>query len=52
MATMLVAEKAGARGVQVLQYANSGDVTGDRRQVVGYLSAVFYREAAGKKRTE
>ena len=52
VATMLVAEKAGARGVQVLQYANSGDVTGDRRQVVGYLSAVFYREAAGKKRTE
>lgn len=41
---MLFAEKAGARGVQVLQYANSGDVTGDRRQVVGYLSAAFYHE--------
>jgi hypothetical protein len=49
VAAMLFAEKAGARGVQVLRYANSGDVTGDRRQVVGYLSAAFYREAAGKK---
>ena len=46
---MLVAEKAGARGVQVLRYANSGDVTGDRRQVVGYLSAAFFRETAGEK---
>lgn len=44
---MLFAEKAGARGVQVLHYANSGDVTGDRRQVVGYLSAAFYREKTG-----
>ncbi len=42
--TMLYAEKAGARGVKVLRYANSGDVTGDLRQVVGYLSAAFFRE--------
>ncbi len=47
---MLCAEKSGARGVKVLQYANSGDVTGDRRQVVGYLSAAFFREAPGEKR--
>ncbi len=47
---MLYAEKAGARGVKVLQYANSGDVTGERRQVVGYLSAAFFRETQGKKR--
>ena len=46
---MLYAEKAGARGVKVLQYANSGDVTGDRRQVVGYLSAAFFRENPGEK---
>ncbi|NPV04255.1 MAG: AmmeMemoRadiSam system protein B [Syntrophaceae bacterium] len=44
---MLFAEKAGARGVQILRYANSGDVTGDRRQVVGYLSAAFFREPRG-----
>jgi len=47
IAAMLFAEKAGARGVQVLRYANSGDVTGDRRQVVGYLSAAFFREPRG-----
>ena len=41
---MLYAEKSGARGVKVLQYANSGDVTGDRRQVVGYLSAAFFKD--------
>jgi AmmeMemoRadiSam system protein B/AmmeMemoRadiSam system protein A len=46
---MLYAEKAGARGVKVLQYANSGDVTGERRQVVGYLSAAFFRENPGEK---
>jgi hypothetical protein len=53
---MLYAEKAGARGVKVLQYANSGDVTGERRQVVGYLSAAFFKEnprekAMAKKKT-
>ena len=47
---MLYAEKSGARGVKVLQYANSGDVTGERRQVVGYLSAAFFRENPGEKR--
>ena len=49
---MLFAEKAGARGVQVLLYANSGDVTGERRQVVGYLAAAFYRESAGGRGAE
>ncbi|MDD5618150.1 MAG: AmmeMemoRadiSam system protein A, partial [Candidatus Omnitrophica bacterium] len=29
---------------QVLNYANSGDVTGDKSQVVGYVSAVFFKE--------
>jgi len=47
--TMLYAEKSGARGVKVLKYANSGDVTGDWRQVVGYLSAAFFRENPGDK---
>ncbi len=46
---MLYAEKSGARGVKVLQYANSGDVTGDRRQVVGYLSAAFFKDNPGEK---
>lgn len=50
-ATMLYAEKAGARGVKVLKYASSGDVTGDRREVVGYLSAAFFRENVGERGT-
>ena len=49
---LLFADRAGARGVRVLRYANSGDVTGDRHRVVGYLSAAFYREAAGGKGAE
>ncbi|HOD35662.1 MAG TPA: AmmeMemoRadiSam system protein B [Syntrophales bacterium] len=40
--TMLVARKLGGTGVKVLKYANSGDVTGDKGRVVGYLSAAMY----------
>jgi hypothetical protein len=40
---MLVAHKLGARHSLLLKYANSGDVTGDKRSVVGYASAVCYR---------
>ena len=38
---MRVAENIGAR-VKVLEYANSGDVTGDRTRVVGYGAVGFY----------
>ena len=40
--TMMVSKKLGANRVKLLKYANSGDVTGDRRSVVGYASAIFY----------
>lgn len=36
VATMIAAERLGARQARLLKYANSGDVTGDRSQVVGY----------------
>jgi len=39
------AQKLGARGAQVLAYAASGDVTGDKRPgtyCVGYLAAAAY----------
>ena len=43
MATvMLAAKKLGATKAKVLHYANSGDVTGDSRNVVGYMAAVLY----------
>jgi hypothetical protein len=40
---MLVAKTSGANRTMILNYANSGDVTGDHRRVVGYLSAALLR---------
>ncbi|MDD3846697.1 MAG: AmmeMemoRadiSam system protein B [Syntrophorhabdaceae bacterium] len=39
---MMAAKKLGAQGSRVLKYANSGDVSGDRSGVVGYVSAIFF----------
>jgi len=44
--TMMVSRLFGADASRVLKYANSGDVSGDRKNVVGYTSAVFFK--AGK----
>ncbi len=38
---MRVAENIGAR-VRVLEYANSGDITGDKTRVIGYAAVGFY----------
>ncbi len=38
---MLTARKLGATRSKVLHYANSGDVTGDRTRVVGYMAAAL-----------
>jgi AmmeMemoRadiSam system protein B len=43
IAGMLAARALGANRSLILNYANSGDVTGDRRQVVGYLSAALIK---------
>jgi MEMO1 family protein len=45
--TVMSARKLGADSAELLKYANSGDVTGDRSSVVGYASAAFFR--AGQK---
>jgi MEMO1 family protein len=42
--TMTVSRKLGANAGKVLKYANSGDVSGDKASVVGYISAVFYEK--------
>lgn len=42
-AVMMACEKLGATGVRILSRANSGDVTGEKDRVVGYLSAMLYR---------
>ena len=39
---MLASRKLGANKSRVLHYANSGDVTGDKSGVVGYVAAAFY----------
>lgn len=41
-ATMLAAKGLGADKAKVLKYANSGDVTGDKSAVVGYMAAVMF----------
>jgi AmmeMemoRadiSam system protein B len=45
VATVMLASKTlGADNVKVLKYANSGDVSGDKGSVVGYMSAVFFKD--------
>jgi MEMO1 family protein len=46
---LLAARQLGATKVKVLHYANSGDVTGDKRGVVGYLSAAVVDNPGGKR---
>jgi AmmeMemoRadiSam system protein B len=41
LSAMAAVNELGAARAQLLKYANSGDVTGDRRQVVGYASMAF-----------
>lgn len=41
---MLVTQELGATKSKSLYYATSGDITGDRSQVVGYMAAAFYKE--------
>ena len=43
VAIMLASQALGADAATVLKYANSGDVTGDRSSVVGYLSAAIHK---------
>ncbi|MBP8645455.1 MAG: AmmeMemoRadiSam system protein B [Syntrophobacteraceae bacterium] len=46
---MLVVERLGANRAQVLHYANSGDVIGDRNRVVGYMAAAFWADAGRRE---
>jgi hypothetical protein len=40
--TMMASRILGAENAALLKYGNSGDVTGDKKSVVGYASAIFY----------
>jgi AmmeMemoRadiSam system protein B/AmmeMemoRadiSam system protein A len=46
-AVMMAARTLGADTARVLKYANSGDVTGDMTQVVGYMAAALTKSGAG-----
>ncbi|MFW6109873.1 MAG: AmmeMemoRadiSam system protein B [Patescibacteria group bacterium] len=41
---METAKNLGAKDIRLLKYANSGDVTGDKRRVVGYAAIAFPME--------
>jgi AmmeMemoRadiSam system protein B len=41
-AVMETAHFMGAKKAEILHYCNSGDITGDKRSVVGYLAAAFH----------
>ena len=43
-AAMIASKMLGANSSKVLCYKNSGDTSGDRSAVVGYLSAAFYKK--------
>ena len=49
VAAMIAAERLGATRAQVIKYANSGDVTGDRSRVVGYSAVALLKEADGHR---
>lgn len=42
--SLFYAEREGARDIEVLFDSNSGDITGDRGRVVGYLSALLTKD--------
>jgi AmmeMemoRadiSam system protein B/AmmeMemoRadiSam system protein A len=50
VATMIAAKLLGADKAKALKYANSGDVTGDKSGVVGYMAAVMYNSQANLKK--
>jgi MEMO1 family protein len=45
VAAMIAAQRLGATQANVLKYANTGDVTGDRNRVVGYGAVALLRTA-------
>jgi len=47
VAAMIYAERMGANKAEVLRYANSGDVTGDKSRVVGYSADLLVKSAPG-----
>lgn len=51
-AAMIAARMLGATRCEIISYANSADVTGDRTSVVGYLSAAMIREKRAERESD
>jgi AmmeMemoRadiSam system protein B/AmmeMemoRadiSam system protein A len=51
VAAMIAAERLGATRAQVLKYANSGDVTGDKSRVVGYGAVALIQDGGRSQET-
>jgi len=51
VAVMKTAQKLGANRSHVLQYCTSGDITGEKQAVVGYLSVAFTSQPHAKPST-
>ena len=47
IAAMIASERLGASQAKVLNYANSGDTSGDKTRVVGYGAVAFVKPQAG-----
>jgi AmmeMemoRadiSam system protein B/AmmeMemoRadiSam system protein A len=47
-AAMIAAESLGGNSVEITGYGDSGDITGDKSNVVGYLSAIVYKSGESK----
>jgi AmmeMemoRadiSam system protein B/AmmeMemoRadiSam system protein A len=52
VATMIAAERLGAKQARLLKYANTGDVTGDKSRVVGYGAVAFMQLASQSSKVE
>jgi AmmeMemoRadiSam system protein B/AmmeMemoRadiSam system protein A len=52
VAAMIYAERMGANRAEVVQYANSGDTSGDRSRVVGYSADLFVKATKATEEEE
>lgn len=44
LSAMIASKAMGADSSKIIKYSNSGDISGDRSSVVGYLSAAFFKQ--------
>lgn len=52
IAVVKAAIAQGADHIKILRHGDSGDITGDKSSVVGYVAAVLYRAHSGGARTD